>query len=162
MKNRHLFLCGLHRSGTSVLHRCLREHPSISGFENTGVPQDEGQHLQTVFRPAHALGGPGRFGLDPRAHLTEASELVTAANRERIAAEWGRHWDASCSYLMEKSPPNLLRTRFLQAIFPESSFITITRHPIATAFATFGGDFSKRQLFDRSQCAATYTPAGCA
>ena len=33
--------------------------------------------------------------------------------------------------LVEKSPPNLVRTRFLQALFPDARQIVVTRHPIA-------------------------------
>jgi len=45
---RIVFVAGLHRSGTSLVHRCLAAHPDVSGFADTGVPEDEGQHLQTV------------------------------------------------------------------------------------------------------------------
>ncbi len=38
--------------------------------------------------------------------------------------------------LLEKSPPNLVRMRFLQAMFPGSSFLVVTRHPLAVAYAT--------------------------
>jgi hypothetical protein len=38
--------------------------------------------------------------------------------------------------LLEKSPPNLLMGRFLQALFPEASFIMMIRHPVAVARAT--------------------------
>ena len=38
--------------------------------------------------------------------------------------------------LVEKSPPNLLQTRFLQALFPEAPFVMIVRHPVATSLAT--------------------------
>ena len=37
---------------------------------------------------------------------------------------------------MEKSPPTILKTRFLQALFPDSYFIVILRHPVANAYAT--------------------------
>jgi hypothetical protein len=133
---RFIFLCGLHRSGTSPLFRILREHPEISGFRNTGVQEDEGQHLQTVFPAAKAYGGPGRFGFVPEAHLTERSNLITPTNKEKLFEEWSRFWDLSKPYLLEKSPPNLIRTRFLQAIFPDSSFLVISRHPIAVSLAT--------------------------
>jgi hypothetical protein len=131
-----IFLCGLHRSGTSPLFRILREHPQISGFRDTGVPEDEGQHLQTVFPAATAYGGPGRFGFIEEAYLTEESALITLANRQRLFEEWSKHWDLTKPCLLEKSPPNLIRTRFLQAVFPGSYFIVISRHPIAVSFAT--------------------------
>ncbi len=89
-----IFLCGLHRSGTSPLFRILREHPQISGFFNTGVPEDEGQHLQTVFPAAKVYEGPGRFGFAREAHLTDESGLVMAENRQKLFAEWSKYWDA--------------------------------------------------------------------
>src|SRR5207244_716649 len=90
-----VFLAGLHRSGTTVLFRCLREHPLISGFRNTGAPEDEGQHLQTVYPPGKRFGGPGWFGFCRKARLTEASPLVSDDNRRRLFAQWTPYWDLS-------------------------------------------------------------------
>lgn len=135
-EHQFVFLCGLHRSGTSPLFRLMRGHPDISGFANTGVQEDEGQHLQTIFPPALAFGGPGRFGFAGDAHLTETSALVTPENRARLLREWFRYWDVERRCLLEKSPPNLIRTRFLQAMFPNSYFLTITRHPVVVALAS--------------------------
>ena len=131
-----LFVCGLHRSGTSILFKILRDHPQISGFEGTGVAEDEGQHLQTVYPPAKVFGGPGLFGFKPASFLDETSPLVTEENGRKLYEEWMRYWDAEAPILMEKSPPNLVRTRFLQALFPESWFVVILRHPLAVAYAT--------------------------
>ncbi len=136
INQRFVFVGGLHKSGTSLVARCLAEHSLISGFRNTGVPRDEGQHLQTVFLSDRAYGGPGKFGFHPQAHLTEASGLVTAENRALLLAEWGSHWDLTKQVLLEKSPPNLIRTRFLQALFPEASFVIVMRDPVAVAYAT--------------------------
>ncbi|MGI9658146.1 MAG: sulfotransferase family protein [Gaiellaceae bacterium] len=131
----HVFIGGVHRSGTTLLGRLLGEHPEASGFADTGVPADEGQHLQSVFPPARAYGGPGRFAFADEAALTETSALVAGAH-DRLMADWAPHWDLSRRVLIEKSPPNLLRFRFLQAVFPGAHLVAMLRHPLAVAYAT--------------------------
>jgi hypothetical protein len=131
-----VFLAGLHRSGTTLLARLLAAHPEISGFSGTGVPADEGQHLQHVYPAAAAYGGPGRFGFAPESHVTEASPLASEESARAILEQWSPHWDLGRPVLLEKSPPNLLKTRFLQALFPGSAFVVIVRHPIPVSIPT--------------------------
>jgi len=131
-----IFLAGLHRSGTSLLHEVLREHENITGFSGTGVPEDEGQHLQTVYPPAKAYGGPGKFVYDERSFMTETHPLATPENATRIGEQWTPHLDPDCEYVIEKSPPNIIRTRFFQKLFPGSKFIAILRHPLTVSWAT--------------------------
>ena len=131
-----IFIGGLHRSGTTLIHKILRSHPGISGFHNTGVPMDEGQLLQTVYPAAKVFGGPGRFAFNPASFMDEGHPLATPENASKLFQEWSRHWDLTKEYLLEKSPPNLVRTRFLQKLFPQSIFVMIFRHPIAVAYAT--------------------------
>lgn len=135
-RHRWLFIGGLHRSGTSIVHELLREHPATSGFLDTGVPEDEGQHLQSVFPPAHRLGRPGGFAFNAQAHMTEASPLATTEHRGRLLREWGAYYDLERPVLLEKSPPNLVRARYFQTLFPQASFLFIVRHPLAVALAT--------------------------
>src|SRR5579871_4938781 len=102
-------LGGLHRSGTTLLFRMLREHPDISGFANNEDPEqwlgveDEGQFLQSVYPPAFCFGGPGRFALSPQAHLTDDSPLLTTENKAKLAFEWFPYFDLSKKVLLEKS-----------------------------------------------------------
>src|ERR1700733_15759578 len=93
-----VFLGGLHRSGTTLLFRMLREHPAISGFANNQdanewlALEDEGQFLQSVYPPAIVWGGPGRFAFSPGAHMTEESALLTPENKAKLATEWSHYW----------------------------------------------------------------------
>jgi hypothetical protein len=131
-----VFLAGLHRSGTTLLARLLAAHPQVSGFSGSGAPADEGQHLQSVYPSDHEHGRPGRFGFAPEMHLTESSPLVSEQSAATLFEEWSPHWDLSRPLLLEKSPPNLLKTRFLQALFPNSAFVVLVRHPIPVSLAT--------------------------
>ena len=62
---RHLFICGLHRSGTSPLHRLLRAQPGVSGMADPRAKEDEGQYLQQAVPIGEAFGGPGQFRVRP-------------------------------------------------------------------------------------------------
>lgn len=131
-----VFLGGLHRSGTTPLARTLAAHPNVSGFHGTGAKMDEGQFLQTVYPPARTFGGPGRFALATDAHLTESSPLATDASAQLLLEQWSKYWDMTRQVLVEKSPPNLIKTRFLQALFPDARFVIIVRHPVVTTLAS--------------------------
>lgn len=129
-----IFISGLHRSGTTYLANLIANCPYVSSFKNTGFPMDEGQYLQNLFPVDNELIAPGRFAFNPNSHLTEKSDLLSKKNL--LIEDWSRHWDLNKSFLLEKSPPNILRTRFLQEVFPNSKFVTIIRHPVAVSYAT--------------------------
>jgi sulfotransferase family protein len=133
---KYVFVCGLQRSGTSVLARNIGRLENCTSFKNTGVLRDEGQYLQDVYPADGEYGGPGRFGFDPRAHLTESSELLTPENVAKLRSSWHSHWDERKTIYLEKTPGNLIMTRFLQAAFPNAYFIVIRRHPVAVSIAT--------------------------
>lgn len=132
---KYVFVCGLPRSGTSILGRNIARMESCTGLAGTGVIEDEGRFLQDVYPTEDACGGPGRFGFDPRAHLTETSALLTPGNAAKLRASWHAYWDNSKTIFVEKTPANLLMTRFLQAAFPNSYFVVIKRHPIPVGMA---------------------------
>jgi len=132
---RLVFVGGLHRSGTTPFAKILDGHPEISGLVDTGVREDEGQHLQRVYPKAKVYGGSGRFAHRPEAHLTEASPLTSPANAQAMLDSWVPFWDTSRTFLVEKSPPNIIMGRFLQAQFPGSALIVVVRHPVAVALS---------------------------
>lgn len=134
--HRLVFVGGLHRSGTTPLTRMLAEHPQVSGFAGTTATEDEGQHLQDVYPSARSYGGPGLFALSLRSHLDETSPLVSEENARRLWEQWSLHWDLSKPVLVEKSPPNIVMTRFLQALYPEAAFVMVVRHPLIVTLGT--------------------------
>lgn len=133
---RLVFVGGLHRSGTTATAQLLSAHHQVSGLTATGQTEDEGQHLQDVYPAARTYGGAGRFAFAPAAHLTELSPLATPASAARLLAHWGPYWDLSRPVLVEKSPPNLVMTRFLQALYPQARFVIVVRHPVPVALST--------------------------
>jgi len=165
--HQHVFVGGLHRSGTTLVGQAIAGHSRASGFEDTGVIENEGQFLQSVYpimrnppriypwadwtglpdrvgwwRRLPGRGGsdwkkaPGRFAFYEESHLTGDSPLVNDLNRERLLREWSAHWDLRRPVLVEKTPENLVRSRFLQALFPGAAFIMVVRHPLAVSLAT--------------------------
>jgi Sulfotransferase family len=133
---KYVFVCGLQRSGTSILGRNIARLENCTGFKNTGVLEDEGQYLQDIYLTDHQCGGPGWYGFDRRAHLTETSALLTKENIARLRTCWHSYWDPTKTICVEKTPGNLIMTRFLQAAFPHAYFIVIRRHPVPVSMAS--------------------------
>lgn len=144
---RLVFIGGLHRSGTTALGRMLSTHAAMSGFEDTGAEEDEGQHLQSVYPVAQTYGGPGRFARKAAAHLIEPTAAEAVRARTNLMESWAPHWDLERPLLVEKSPPNLMMGRYLQAVFPGSSLVVIIRHPIVVALST--KKWTRRETLER-------------
>ncbi len=136
MCERHVFVGGLHRSGTSLVTRMLASAEGATGLVGTGFMEDEGHYLHDVVPSVREFGGPGRFAFDDRSHLTAPISGLSEAHRQLTEA-WNPFWgDPSAQIRVEKSPQNLLQSRFLQAVFPDASFVMVVRHPAAVALAT--------------------------
>jgi hypothetical protein len=131
--DRLVFVGGMHRSGTTPLADLLGEHEEVSGLRGTSAKMDEGQYLQDVYPPTRS--GMGRFALEPGAHLTEESPLVSQESARRMLSAWAPCWDLDRPLLVEKTPRNLIMGRFLEALFPGSALIVVVRHPIVVSLA---------------------------
>lgn len=133
---KYIFICGLHRSGTSSLTKLLGKCPKMSCHTNTNVIEDEGQFLQSIYKPAKYYGGVGLFGFCKEYNYTEENDLLTNENKKKIISEWNQYWDTTKEFLIEKTPANIIHTRFLQELVLESYFIVVIRHPFIVSIAS--------------------------
>lgn len=132
---RILFIAGLHRSGTTLIERSLVARYDLACLR-ARVPESEGQHMQDVYAPALAMGGPGRFALSGAIEAERARLTDYPALRAALLADWARFVVGGSEVLVEKSPPNLLRIGWLRQVFPGARFVIVARDPRAVAGAT--------------------------
>ncbi len=73
-----------------------------------------------------------KFHGESRTDANPGSRLE--AFRERLLLDWQPFWNTSRDFLIESDEQNLVRSRFLQALFRKAStyFVFIIRHPMAT------------------------------
>lgn len=130
-----LFIGGVHRSGTTLLYKMIGEHPDIDIIRNTDVPRNEGQYFQNLFPIGH-LGGPGRFGFREEAYRTEETVKQPTQDRSQLMNDWRPFFDQQYTYWCEKTPQNIVRSRYYQELLPDSRFLFIVRHPVPVTMAT--------------------------
>ena len=132
---RFIFICGLHRSGTSIIEKYIARNYCVSVLR-ADVPENEGQHLQSVFPSAAAYGGPGRFALDENLPAELAQLDDHARHYEAIMADWRDFIVGSAPVLLEKSPVHIVQIEWLRRVFPQAHFLIVARHPVANSLAT--------------------------
>ena len=92
MRRKYVFVGGLQRSGTSVLVRNVARLENCTGFKIRAYSRMRDNTSRMCTPTDCAYGGPGRYGFDPRAHLTETSDLLTSENVARLRASWHAYW----------------------------------------------------------------------
>lgn len=118
-----LFVLGVNNSGTTLLSKILETHPFIRS-----LPQ-EGQLLTNAFPRPDKLNVV-RIWTERANHFRwDEDHDSTPALKAKI--DWYKLYPKRPGILLEKSPPNTLRSRWLQKYFKPSKFITIIRNPYA-------------------------------
>lgn len=120
-----VFVVGCYNSGTELLLHLLGSHPSI------GALPMEGQFLTDELVSDYELGLPRAWAL--REELFRLTEADAGPDPVRLKKEWAIRLDRSRPVLLEKSPPNAARTRWLQAHFENAHFLAIVRNGYAVA-----------------------------
>lgn len=118
-----LFILGVNNSGTTLLAKLLEAHPRIRS-----LPQ-EGQHLTDAF-PRPDILGVGRLWTQ-RLDLFRWGQDSDPAPAAIAKKDWSAYYAQSPGLLLEKSPPNTVRSLWLQENFQPCRFISINRHPYA-------------------------------
>eukprot|EP00494_Astrolonche_serrata_P001929 UN01935 len=134
-KYEHIFFGGLFPgSPVAIIEAML--HISSSNKTLSAVTIDDqpkfikfdGQHVQNQYQCDVALGGVCQYAFNEKAHLIETDPAFgTSLNLQK---EWSSYWDMGASVLIEGSHSNIVRSRYLQKLMPNSSFVFITCHPI--------------------------------
>ena len=120
-----VFVVGCYNSGTTLLAEVIGAHPLISALPT------EGQFLTDQFAADHELG-LGRMWVK-REDLYRLTEADSGPDVHRLKKEWGMRLNTRKPILLEKSPPNAARTRWLQSNFENAHFIAILRNGYAVA-----------------------------
>jgi len=107
--NKFVFVLAPPYSGSTVLYRLIETSPHVSALPG------EGQFLQEVKEVMRAA--PWDSALEMPWH-----EIRTA---------WEVYWDKSKPILLEKSPPNMIRAKAIEAAFDPAYFIVMMRSPYA-------------------------------
>lgn len=120
-----VFLVGCYNSGTTLLSELLGRHPEISALPT------EGHFITDQFVKDYDIGLPRMWAA--REELFRLTEDDDGPDPVRIKKEWGMRLNLSKPVLLEKSPPNTPRTRWLQKHFQPAYFVAIVRNGYAVA-----------------------------
>lgn len=121
-----LFIVGCFNSGTTLLDRVLGEQPEI------GTMPFEGQACTNQLVRPQMVGLSRLWVMDPQQfRMTEADNHVDVP---RLKREWGARFnDPTRPVLVEKTPTNVLRMRWLKANFEGARFLGVIRDGYAVA-----------------------------
>ncbi|UCB54714.1 MAG: sulfotransferase, partial [Thiotrichales bacterium] len=120
-----VFLVGCYNSGTTLLAELLGQHPSVSALPT------EGHFITDEFVKDYDIGLP-RMWVE-REDLFRLTEEDQGPDPLRIKKEWAMRLDLSKAVLLEKSPPNTAKVRWLQEHFENAHFVGIVRNGYAVA-----------------------------
>lgn len=122
-----LFIAGCSNSGTSLLQALLSKHPLI------GSLPDEGQFCTDQLPLSRDTGMNRLWAIaSEKFYLDETN--TGNVNVKKLKKQWAaRYKGLDKPILLEKSPPNTARLRWLQANFDNAYFIGIIRNGYAVA-----------------------------
>jgi hypothetical protein len=122
-----VFIAACPDSGTTLLKELLATHPAI------GTMPAEGQLLTDELITPRSIGMPRLYALLPEL-FRMTDDDGGDIDVERIKRQWGHRFnDSSRPVLLDDSPPNAARARWLQRHFSPASFIFLVRNGFAVS-----------------------------
>jgi len=131
-----IFILGCNNSGTSILQHLLRLHPQIDHIPTEGqshllttmgIDKVTGKNHNRVFTEVLEYMNP------PRAYDRRNPNIDELINPENLRKRWLRSRKGNAgTYLMIKSPPDMVRSLWLQQHFDSPHFIGIVRNGYST------------------------------
>ena len=117
---RPIFICGLFRSGSTLVERMISGHPAVhAGGELELVPRMVGSLLQP---------------------LPAAASLLTANDLDRLAdayLDYLRQAFPGAPVVTDKRPDNFQYLGFIKMMFPQAKFIHTLRHPLDACLSMY-------------------------
>jgi len=121
-----LFILGCNNSGTTLLNQILESHPIIRSLPK------EGQRVSKAI-PYPVELGVGRIWTQ-KLDVFRWTEENDSRTLPRLRYDWAAKFSGKPpGILMEKSPPNIVRSRWLQENFKPNRFLAIVRSPYAVS-----------------------------
>ena len=113
--HKFLFILSPPYCGSTLLNELISSSSSVS--VNNPFDTREGQKLPSVRKLMFEIGFKKRW------------DTELDFNWEDIKKEWMKYWNLNCPVLLEKSPPNIIRSKSIAKIFNPSYFIIFYRNP---------------------------------
>lgn len=123
--NKWVFIAGCYNSGTTLLNSLLGSHPSVSALPT------EGQYLTDQLPTDHEIGLSRMWTVREDMYRLDGSSV--GPDVIRIKKEWGSRHDRSRPVLLECTPANVARMRWLDKNFENAHFVAIVRNGYAVA-----------------------------
>ncbi|CAD1789629.1 tetratricopeptide repeat protein [Xanthomonas arboricola pv. juglandis] len=118
-----LFICGMFRSGSTLLEQALSRHPCIAaGGELDALPRLVAQSLSPFPQAAQQLS-------------PHTLAQLAAAYRQRVAAAVPQH--AQLRYITDKRQDNFQLIGLIKQLFPAARIVHTRRHPLDNGLSLF-------------------------
>ncbi|GHF22340.1 hypothetical protein GCM10017044_15610 [Kordiimonas sediminis] len=126
-----VFIVGMPRSGTTLVHEILSAHPDVHGCGET-------RFVDALF---HSL--PQMMGCRDQDHQSALTK-ITAAHKRHWLQEYQEYGNvpATCSYFLDKMPANLFHLGLIASLWPQARVITCLRDDQDTLLSNFFQHYS--------------------